>query len=83
MSIYLVGGNWSNNMNIVMDIIDFPNTTGTVDYRPEFISNNGVTLYWGYNQPGYNGNDYAAAPCYLILEEIDNSVLTTYDGQAS
>lgn len=81
MSIFMAGGNWSNNWNIAIDFIDYPNTTSTVYYRPEMITTVNGTNYWGVNQPGQTGNNYAAAPCICILEDLDTSLLGVYDGE--
>jgi hypothetical protein len=83
MSIFHTGSNWSNNWNIAIDFIDYPNTTSTVYYRPEMITTSNGTNYWGVNQPNSSGNDYAAAPCICILEDIDSNFIGTYDGQSS
>lgn len=83
MSLYMAGSNWSNNWNIAIDFIDSPNTTSTVYYRPEMISDGSGTLYWGLNNPGNSGNAYSTAPCICILEDIDSNFIGTYDGQSS
>jgi len=83
MSIWGTGQNWSNNWNIAIEFIDDPDTTSTVYYRPEMITDSNGTNYWGVNNPGYNGNAYSCAPCIAILEDIDSNFIGTYDGQAS
>lgn len=83
MSIFLTGSNWSNNWNIAIDFIDDPDTTSTVYYRPEMICSQSGTNYWGVNNPSQTGNNYAAAPCIAILEDIDSNFIGTYDGQSS
>lgn len=83
MSLFMAGSNWSNNWNIAIDFIDYPNTTSNVRYRPEMISDGSGSLYWGANQLGFNGNAYATAPCICILEDLDTNFVGTYDGQSS
>jgi len=83
MSMFMAGANWSNNWNIAIDFIDYPNTTSTVYYRAEMISNGSGSLYFGANSLGSNGNAYATAPCICILEDLDSNFIGTYDGQSS
>ena len=83
MSIWHTGSNWSINWNIAIDLIDRPNTTSTVFYRPEMMTDSTGTNYWGVNNPGNNGNGFSCAPCIMILEDVASGFIGTYDGQAS
>jgi hypothetical protein len=71
------GGNWSDNVNSICTIIDSPNTTGQVYYRPFWVSNDPGTLYTNYNyDTSQTGNAYCKTVSILRLEEIDSSALT-------
>ena len=71
------GHNWSDNVMSVCTVIDSPNTTGQVYYRPHFISDSSGTVYTNYNQnTSSTGNAYCKLVSVLRLEEIDNSALT-------
>ena len=71
------GHNWSDNVMSVCTVIDSPNTTGQVYYRPFFVSDSNGTIITNYN---YNTTSTGNAFCKLVsvlrLEEIANSALT-------
>ena len=76
-SLWGAGRNWSENQMSVCSIVDSPNTTGQVYYRPFWISNDAGTLYTNYNNnTSSTGNAYVKGVSVLRLEEIDASTFT-------
>ena len=76
-SLWGAGRNWSENQMTVCSIVDSPNTTGQVYYRPFWISNDSGTLYTNYNyNTSETGNAYCKTVSVLRLEEITSSSFT-------
>jgi len=83
-SFWWLGNNWSTSINISIVMIDSPATTSSVAYRPEIISESNGNLFFGYNyDQSQTSNAYHKAPLFCILEEIDNSILSSTDANAS
>ena len=76
-SLWGAGRNWSENQMSVCSVVDSPNTTGQVYYRPFWISNDAGTLHTNYNNNTTStGNAYVKGVSVLRLEEIDASTFT-------
>jgi len=71
------GHNWSDNVMSVCTVIDSPNTTSQIYYRPHFISDSSGTIFTNYNyNTSQTGNAYCKLVSVLRLEEIASSALT-------
>ena len=76
-SFWGMGRNWSENQMSVCTIVDSPNTTSQIYYRPFFIAGDNGTLQTNYNYNTSNtGNAYCKLVSVLRLEEIKGSTIT-------
>lgn len=76
-SLWGAGRNWSENQMSVCTIVDSPNTTSQLYYRPFFIAGDNGTLQTNYNYNTSNtGNAYCKLVSVLRLEEIKGSTIT-------
>jgi len=76
-SLWGTGYNWSANQMSVCTIIDSPNTTNQLYYRPFFLSDGSGSVFTNYNDNTSNtGNAYCKLVSVLRLEEITGSAVT-------